>query len=47
MRKALSVGRKPGCLTLSTPNGKAQVMVDRIIARLGAVPSGSRATISR
>src|SRR5688572_17532921 len=34
--EALTVGRKPGRLTLSTPSGKAQIMVDRIIARLGA-----------
>ena len=34
--EALTVGRKPGRLTLSTPNGKAQILVDRIIARLGA-----------
>src|SRR5687768_11198780 len=32
----MTVGRKPGRLTLSTPSGKAQIMVDRIIARLGA-----------
>jgi thioredoxin reductase len=33
---ALSVGRKPGRLVLNTANGKAQILVDRIIARLGA-----------
>ena len=32
----MTVGRKPGRLTLATPNGKAQILVDRIIARLGA-----------
>ena len=34
--EALSVGRKPGRLTLATPNGRAQIMVDRVIGRLGA-----------
>jgi len=34
--EALSVGRKPGRLTLSTSKGRAQIMVDRIIGRLGA-----------
>lgn len=34
--EALSVGRKPGRLTLSTPKGRAQIMVDRVIGRLGA-----------
>ena len=29
---------KPGRLTLSTPTGEAEVAVDRIIARLGAIP---------
>ncbi len=33
---ALSVGRKPGRLILNTANGKAQILLDRIIARLGA-----------
>jgi Fe-S-cluster-containing hydrogenase component 2/CRP-like cAMP-binding protein/thioredoxin reductase len=33
---ALSVGRKPGRLILNTANGKAQILIDRIIARLGA-----------
>ena len=34
--EALNVGRKPGRLTLSTANGKTQILIDRIIARLGA-----------
>ncbi|MCB1641806.1 MAG: NAD(P)-binding domain-containing protein, partial [Xanthomonadales bacterium] len=34
----LSVGRKPGRLILNTPKGRAQVLCDRIIARLGANP---------
>ncbi len=33
---ALSVGRKKGRLILSTKNGKAQILLDRVIARLGA-----------
>ena len=33
---ALSVGRKKGRLILNTANGKAQILLDRIIARLGA-----------
>ncbi|HST28307.1 MAG TPA: cyclic nucleotide-binding domain-containing protein [Rudaea sp.] len=33
---ALSVGRKPGRLILNTASGKAQILIDRIIARLGA-----------
>ena len=32
----LSVGRKPGRLTLATPEGRAQILCDRIIGRLGA-----------
>ncbi|HET6604144.1 MAG TPA: cyclic nucleotide-binding domain-containing protein [Xanthomonadaceae bacterium] len=34
--EALSVGRKPGRLTLATANGRAQILIDRVIARLGA-----------
>lgn len=34
----LSVGRKPGRMILSTPKGRAQILCDRIIARLGANP---------
>ena len=34
----LTVGRKPGRLILNTPKGRAQVLCDRIIARLGANP---------
>ncbi len=34
----LSVGRKPGRLILNTPKGRAQVLCDRIIGRLGANP---------
>lgn len=34
--EALSVGRKPGRITLQTPSGTAVLLVDRIIARLGA-----------
>jgi CRP-like cAMP-binding protein/Fe-S-cluster-containing hydrogenase component 2/thioredoxin reductase len=34
--EALPAGRKPGRITLSTPNGKAQILCDRVIARLGA-----------
>ncbi len=34
--EALTVGRKRGRLTLQTPSGRAQIVVDRIIARLGA-----------
>lgn len=37
----LSVGRKPGRLILNTPKGRAQVLCDRIIARLGASPPRS------
>jgi CRP-like cAMP-binding protein/Fe-S-cluster-containing hydrogenase component 2/thioredoxin reductase len=33
---ALSVGRKKGRMLLATKNGKAQILIDRIIARLGA-----------
>ncbi len=33
---ALSVGRKKGRMILATKNGKAQILIDRIIARLGA-----------
>jgi len=33
---ALSVGRKKGRMILNTKNGKAQLLIDRIIARLGA-----------
>ncbi|HET8942475.1 MAG TPA: cyclic nucleotide-binding domain-containing protein [Rudaea sp.] len=33
---ALSVGRKPGRMFLNTSNGKAQILLNRIIARLGA-----------
>ena len=33
---ALSVGRKKGRLILQTPKGQAQILIDRIIARLGA-----------
>ena len=33
---ALTVGRKKGRLLLQTPKGQAQILVDRIIARLGA-----------
>jgi len=34
--ETLTVGRKKGRLLLQTPQGRAQVLVDRIIARLGA-----------
>jgi CRP-like cAMP-binding protein/Fe-S-cluster-containing hydrogenase component 2/thioredoxin reductase len=34
--EALTVGRKPGRMLLSTPKGRAQILVDRVIARLGA-----------
>jgi CRP-like cAMP-binding protein/Fe-S-cluster-containing hydrogenase component 2/thioredoxin reductase len=34
--EALSVGRKRGRITLQTPSGRAQVVIDRVIARLGA-----------
>ncbi|MFA5682951.1 MAG: cyclic nucleotide-binding domain-containing protein [Lysobacteraceae bacterium] len=34
--EALSVGRKPGRITLATPKGRTQILVDRIIGRLGA-----------
>ena len=37
----LSVGRKPGRLILNTPKGRAQVLCDRIIGRLGANPPRS------
>jgi CRP-like cAMP-binding protein/Fe-S-cluster-containing hydrogenase component 2/thioredoxin reductase len=43
--EALTVGRKPGRLTLSTPSGKAQILVDRVIARLGA--TAPRAFVER
>ncbi len=33
---ALSVGRKKGRMILNTANGKAQILLDRVIARLGA-----------
>ncbi|MDC8012357.1 cyclic nucleotide-binding domain-containing protein [Tahibacter soli] len=33
---ALSVGRKKGRMILATANGKAQILIDRVIARLGA-----------
>jgi CRP-like cAMP-binding protein/thioredoxin reductase len=36
--EALPVGRKPGRMWLSTPKGRAQILCDRIIARLGADP---------
>lgn len=34
--EALSAGRKPGRMILNTPNGRAQILIDRVIARLGA-----------
>ena len=34
--ETLSVGRKPGRMTLTTPKGRAQILCDRVIARLGA-----------
>src|SRR5690606_14595614 len=34
--EALSVGRKPGRITLATPEGRAQILCDRVIGRLGA-----------
>lgn len=34
--EALPAGRKPGRMTLATPEGKAQILCDRVIARLGA-----------
>ncbi|MBD8524326.1 cyclic nucleotide-binding domain-containing protein [Pseudomarimonas arenosa] len=34
--EALSVGRKPGRMVLATPKGRAQILCDRVIARLGA-----------
>ena len=34
--EALSVGRKPGRLVLATPKGRAQILCDRVIGRLGA-----------
>jgi CRP-like cAMP-binding protein/Fe-S-cluster-containing hydrogenase component 2/thioredoxin reductase len=33
---ALSIGRKKGRMILATKNGKAQILLDRVIARLGA-----------
>src|ERR1700749_3348943 len=33
---ALTVGRKKGRMILATKNGKAQILLDRVIARLGA-----------
>jgi len=33
---ALTVGRKKGRMILATANGKAQILLDRVIARLGA-----------
>ncbi len=33
---ALSVGRKKGRMILNTASGKAQILIDRVIARLGA-----------
>ena len=37
----LPVGRKPGRMWLSTPKGRAQILCDRVIARLGANPPRS------
>ncbi len=34
--EALSAGRKPGRMFLNTANGRAQILLDRVIARLGA-----------
>jgi CRP-like cAMP-binding protein/Fe-S-cluster-containing hydrogenase component 2/thioredoxin reductase len=34
--EALTVGRKPGRMVLSTPKGRAQILCDRVIGRLGA-----------
>jgi CRP-like cAMP-binding protein/Fe-S-cluster-containing hydrogenase component 2/thioredoxin reductase len=34
--EALSAGRKPGRMILNTKNGRAQILLDRVIARLGA-----------
>jgi CRP-like cAMP-binding protein/Fe-S-cluster-containing hydrogenase component 2/thioredoxin reductase len=34
--EALSVGRKPGRMVLATPKGRAQILCDRVIGRLGA-----------
>jgi CRP-like cAMP-binding protein/Fe-S-cluster-containing hydrogenase component 2/thioredoxin reductase len=34
--ETLSIGRKPGRMIVSTPKGRAQILVDRVIARLGA-----------
>lgn len=34
--ESLSVGRKPGRMVLETPKGRAQILCDRVIARLGA-----------
>ena len=34
--ESLSVGRKPGRMILATPKGRAQILCDRVIARLGA-----------
>ncbi len=36
--ESLPVGRKPGRMWLSTPKGRAQILCDRVIARLGANP---------
>ena len=33
---AVSAGRKPGRMILNTANGRAQIILDRVIARLGA-----------
>ncbi len=35
---ALSAGRKPGRMVLATKSGQAELLVDRVIARLGATP---------
>ncbi len=34
--EAVTDGKKPGRMALATPNGKAEIALDRIIARLGA-----------
>ncbi len=34
--EAVEAGPKPGRMALSTPNGKAEIALDRVIARLGA-----------
>lgn len=39
--EVLPVGRKPGRMFLSTPKGRAQILCDRVIARLGANPPRS------